>query len=646
MKKFRAVLSAFLAVIMLLFCGAPQIYAESGSVSIDSTYSIYFTDEACSRAAEYLAGAISKSFGTKIEISANGTKRIELSLGGSALDYSVRLDKGTGNILLSGGCPEALERAVNAFLTSAFAGKLTVTDSVDYEYIHAEDAADNSGYLKYAGDEPELVTSLTDGVLRSPGWLDSLIMVEVRPDTASIGGSLPECYDLLDFYAEAGVNAIWLTPIYDKGTVGNGYSNYGPHTVDPRLTGKSNYAEGWQEVRKFVDYAHSKGIYIFLDVITWGVVYNSPLIAEHPDWFSGEAWGNIAFDWSNPGLNEWFTETLVNNILVTGADGYRCDCEPFYVGYDLYGDVRERLAAKGKYIAIMSESASTRSSVYDIEQEGVFDYASMDRAALYSNPVNFFTDGYLDIVDTVRSGKGMGTPDWQSSFFKRGSAAYYTNCITNHDYQRRCVCGNRLKIGYAAILAPFIPIWYMGDEFNVSSVNAVQYDIPVDYSESLNTPNAFFLEDVKRMTGIRREYADIFDRSALNHRNSNICEVKTDGFGTLQNYARFADGRAVIVIGNNDPDSVSGRVNIPFRKCGIGHYKAYRITDLMTGRVILSGNRAEVSSFNAFVPFENVGAFLIEGVGDPSGFCIDFAGLFTDFSEFFLSLFIRLFYHS
>ena len=486
---------------------------------------------------------------------------------------------------------------------------------------------DNSYLLKYEGDNAKISKSYCDGAIETPEWVDSLIIVEVRPDTASIGGSLPECYDLLDFYAEVGVNGIWLAPIYERTQNGNGYSNCGPHTLEPAITGTNDTEKGWQVVKEFVDYAHSKGIYIFLDVITWGVVRGAPLIEEHPDWFNGEAWGNIAFDWSNEELYNWYVDTLVNNILVTGADGYRCDCEPFHSGYSMFGQVRQKLKEKGKNIVVISEDYSTRSGTYDFEQDGVMKFDTHSRGDVYQNPVNFFADGYLNIVDTVKNGTDEGYPDWQGTR-KAGTAKYYTNCITNHDYQRRDVCGNRISIGYSAIFAPYIPIWYMGDEFNASNNPGVLYDLPVDFSEMNNEENAQFLNDVKKMINIRRTYSDIFEYWAMNHKNSNICKVETDNFGTLQSYARYKGNKAVLIVANNTDSAAKGNIKIPFSDCGINFYKSYKVTDLMTGEIIIEGTKKQVETFTAEINSQYVGAYLVEGEEPVSKILINLSSFF------------------
>ena len=646
MKKTKKILCFLLIASITVFSFAQSVSAQKNGFEINNDFCVYVSDEQeCSEACTCVQKVLNERYGINLPIKNSENKCVRLIITGNPKDYSVTFNEANETVSILGGSSEALTRATYAFLTAACADskgkKFIVTQNAEYSFTYSEDSVDNSSLLSYNGKNAKLVNSWSDGLLQSPEWIDTLVMTEVRLDTASIGGTFAESYDLLDFYASAGVNGIWLAPVYDRGTEGNGYGNFGPHTIDRAFTGTDDYDKGWEMLADFVSYAHSKGIYIFLDVITWGVMYNAPLITEHPDWFSGEAWGNIAFDWSNAELREWFTDTLVKNILTTDADGYRCDCEPNYTRYDIYGEVRSRLAEKGKFIAIISEDTSTRKSVYDFEQDGVLDYASLDRAMLYSNPVNFFTDGYLDIVDSVKTGKGIGSYNRDGKILKRGTSKYYTNCITNHDYQKRNVCGNRLKIGYSAILAPFIPIWYMGDEFNAQCVDGVQYDIPVNFSDCEKTSNAFFFEDVKKMIEIRREYGNIFERWTNSHRNSNICEVKVCGMDSLQNYARYADNQAVLVIANNNPDTLTGTVDIPFSKCEIGGYRTYKLTDLMTGRTLLTGTKSDIDGFTAFVPYQHDGVFLVEGENEK---VINFniANLFSRIEEKIISAFLKI----
>ena len=570
----------------------------------------------------YLTHVMDAKFGTHPAVAESSTGKV-ISLAyadGESLNWSLIVDDATGNIELAGGGTVALSRAVQTFITQHCArseGNLLVDVAGDYHYSYTEDKIDNSALLSYeGGDKTVLAPSDEDGELMTPAWLDSAVMVELRIDTASIGGTFKDSYDLIDFYAEAGVNVLWLSPVYERGAGGNGYGNIGPHRIEPWLTGTQDQEAGWNELKKFVDYAHSKGVYILLDIITWGTMYASPLIEEHPDWYSGEAWGNAAFSWRNAEFKEWFISTAVENIEKTGADGYRCDCEPFTAGYAVYTEIRKRLNDKGIYPLIMSEEGGQRQAAFDCEQDGVLKYADMTRGQLYQNPVNFFVDGYLNIVDATNTGRGLGGPTFANDRRRMGTFRYYTNCITNHDYQERNVNGNRLKIGYAAIYAPYIPLWYMGDEFGVTmDRRAVLYDVSVDYGAvGTKDDQTLFFEDVKQMIAIRRNNPDLFAQWPLNHRDANIDEVKAEGLTVLQNYCRYAGNKMVIVLGNNEEgnDGIC-KVAIPFDKLDKA-YNNYKVTDLLTGQVIAVGRAETVNNFSAIVPYEYCGVYMVEGI--------------------------------
>ena len=293
----------------------------------------------------YMTRVMDAKFGTHPTVAESASGKV-ISLAytdGESLSWSLTVDEASGNIEIKAGGKVAMSRAVQTFITGHLArseGNLLVDVAGDYTYSYTTDKIDNSSLLSYeGGDKTVMAPSDEKGELTSPAWLDTAVMVELRIDTASIGGTFKDSYDLIDFYAETGVNVLWLAPIYERGAGGNGYGNIGLHRIEPGLTGTQDQEAGWNELKKFVDYAHSKGVYILLDIITWGTMYASPLIAEHPDWYSGEAWGNAAFNWRNEEFKEWFISNAVANIEKTGADGYRCDCEPFTAGYAVYTEI-------------------------------------------------------------------------------------------------------------------------------------------------------------------------------------------------------------------------------------------------------------------------------------------------------------------
>lgn len=79
-----------------------------------------------------------------------------------------------------------------------------------------------------------------------------------------------------------------------------------------------------------------------------------------------------------------------------------------------------------------------------------------------------------------------------------------------HDDYTPIVCGDRLTLAYQAIFAPFIPIWWIGEEWN-NPLNllhpGVMYFNKIDWDALEKPENRAFFEDVKRTSappGLRR----------------------------------------------------------------------------------------------------------------------------------------------
>lgn len=120
--------------------------------------------------------------------------------------------------------------------------------------------------------------------------------------------------------------------------------------------------------------------------------------------------------------------------------------------------------------------------------------------------------------------------------------------------------------------------------------------------------NRDFFELVKKMIRIRRQHPEIFEYFPGSHRDSNICKVATDRPGLLQAYARFRNGRAVLIVPNNTEKAERFRITIPFREAELAAGKTYRVTDLLEDRTA-----AEVrnGSFEAEIAAGQLGVFLV-----------------------------------
>lgn len=513
-------------------------------------------------------------------------------------------------VVINGACDTGVILAADSFIERYLKNSTSETTIEIETMTEKREILDNSSLIPpiLPDDQVTLVPAEPGGEPLWPDWINGIIMTEVHLENAAEDETFKTMGPVLDHIQKMGVNCIWLSPIYQKSPGGNnGYGNYGPHTVDPVITGTNDREAGWQVVKEFVDDAHSRGIRVLLDVITWGTVFDSPLIEEHPGWYKGEAWGGAAFDWTNDELKEWFIETCVENIMKTGADGFRCDCEPVYTGYGVFSRIRQECLDRGRKILIFAEDGAERRTDYACELDGVMPYRSWSRGEQYVSPKQFLLDE-LDIVDAVKSGEAHGAKHLQDAG-KGGRYTYYVFCVSNHDYQYSSINGCRDVIGYQAIFAPYIPLWYLGGEIGMEETASVIYFTPIDWNLLSDPENALLLEDIKRFIRIRRTYKEIFEYWPADHRESNICHA--DANGTWLSYCRYApDGsEAVIIAANRSSQTLRTTIAVPFRAAGLDENAGWNVTDLMTGETKpLNGK-----TFGGEIAPDGVGVYLVSG---------------------------------
>ncbi len=139
------------------------------------------------------------------------------------------------------------------------------------------------------------------------------------------------------------------------------YAVIEPDKFDPTLGTE-------EEFKLFIDDAHRRGIKIFLDVITHGLMQNSPVIKEHPAWFQGGTWGMTDFDWNggHTDLDNWWINTYTNFVTRYGVDGFRLDVNIYRP--DLWERIRKNAAAAGHPIVIWEEANSVIPGVTDFTQ--------------------------------------------------------------------------------------------------------------------------------------------------------------------------------------------------------------------------------------------------------------------------------------
>ena len=211
------------------------------------------------------------------------------------------------------------------------------------------------------------------GITDAPEDLEGMIIYEIAtknytsPDGPE-SGTFASLEERLPYLEELGIHAIWLSghQLCDANHFYNIWTEYAcirPDQLDLSLGTE-------MEFKHLINSIHSHGMKIFLDVITHGVMENSSLVKEHPDWFAGSSWGMRDFDWygGHNDLDEWWVNTWVKYVREFGVDGFRLDVAHYR--NDLWALIRKKSLESGKRIVIIAENGPAIRGVTDILQHG------------------------------------------------------------------------------------------------------------------------------------------------------------------------------------------------------------------------------------------------------------------------------------
>lgn len=205
----------------------------------------------------------------------------------------------------------------------------------------------------------------------SPDWAEGLIIYEVatKAFTSPHGpgsGTFRSLEGRLGYLAGLGINAIWLSghQLCDAGHfygIWNQYACIRPDRIDPSLGTPEDF-------KGMIEAAHRLGIRVFLDVITHGVMSNSPLIVEKPHWFKEGSWGMTDYDWygGHGDLDDWWVNTWLGYVKDFGVDGFRLDVAAYR--YDLWSRIRSKAHALDHDILVIHENYPSAAGATDFLQ--------------------------------------------------------------------------------------------------------------------------------------------------------------------------------------------------------------------------------------------------------------------------------------
>ena len=184
-------------------------------------------------------------------------------------------------------------------------------------------------------------------------WTRDAVLYQLNTRQFTPEGTFKAAQAQLPRLAAMGVDIIWLMPVHPigienrKGTLGSPYAVRDYRAVNPELGTEA-------EFRAFVEEAHRLGLKVILDWVANHSAHDNPLTVSHPEWYTrspegalvppaGTDWSDVAdFDYSQPGLRRYMTESLVYWVREFGIDGFRCDVAG-YVPTDFWETARAEL---------------------------------------------------------------------------------------------------------------------------------------------------------------------------------------------------------------------------------------------------------------------------------------------------------------
>jgi len=310
-------------------------------------------------------------------------------------------------------------------------------------------------------------------IIPPPGWAQQGVLYQIFPRVFSKEGTFQGIKTKLTYIKSLGIDIIWLMPIFPigkkgrKGTIGSPYAVKDFRKINPDYGTVRDFHE-------LVDEIHLLGMKVILDFIPNHGSNDNVLMKEHPDWFMQDKMGNFTrevadwtdvadFNYENPELRNYMTETMLYWIEKFDIDGYRCDVAGM-VPYDFWEETIYQLRKVKPDIYLLAEWE---------DPEILFTGFNSDYG---------WTEYHL--LKDIRKGKRR-TADFLNLVAKKDSL-YPKNSLTmrfleNHDEPRSLTeFGVKAIKAHAMILftLPGIPLLYAGQEFG-------EFDRPSLFEKSI-----------------------------------------------------------------------------------------------------------------------------------------------------------------
>ena len=213
--------------------------------------------------------------------------------------------------------------------------------------------------------------------IEHPAWSKNTVIYQINTRQYTPDGTFRAAEAHLPRLKDLGVDILWLMPIHPIGVKNRKGGLGSPYSVRDYLAVNPEFGT-LDDLKHFVDAAHSLGMYVILDWVANHTAWDNPLVEEHPDWYARDWKGDfrpspwrdwsdiIDLDYSQPGLREYMTVALKFWVSEADVDGYRCDVAGF-VPSDFWNNARKELdAIKPVFMLAEWESKDLHAAAFDM----------------------------------------------------------------------------------------------------------------------------------------------------------------------------------------------------------------------------------------------------------------------------------------
>ena len=361
--------------------------------------------------------------------------------------------------------------------------------------------------------------------------VEGQVVYEIHIGTFTDEGTWLAARQQLPELAEAGISLIEVMPLADfPGRFGWGYD------------GVLQFAPSWlyghpDDMRRFVNEAHERGIGVILDVVYNHIGPEGNYLSEFsPDYFTKtyqNEWGDaINFDGENSGpVREYFIANAVYWIRDFHLDGLRLDAtqQIFDQSSDhiiraLIRSAREAAAGRNIIIVAENETQETRlirppsSGGYGVDAMWNDDFHHSAMVAITGRNEAYYTD-YLgrpqEFISAIKYGYLFQGQRYKWQKQRRGTSCrgltplHFVNYIQNHDQVANSTAGTRAHMlaspgCYKAmtallLLAPSTPMLFQGQEFASSKPFYYFADHNPELANTVQTGRSEFLSQFRSL---------------------------------------------------------------------------------------------------------------------------------------------------